>query len=162
MSELTTKYERRCRCGRTFMTTDTEMAKGLGRYCGDGCLERSIADEKGAMYDFNFKPKGASRQSRTYEALVWLFYPRYTRYKYRHYDFSFVGNPKDKTLYRMVWQGPETVKHGKDFPSPIPYKELDILFRVVFNKSPEAMFQTFLKASNSEFELLHLQATLIS
>lgn len=100
--------------------------------------------------------------TRTYEACVWFNYPKFTRYKYRHCDFSFVGNPKDKNLYKMVWEGPGAVKYGRDLPSPVPSKELEILFNVIFIKSPEAMFQAFLTAGKEELEMFHLQVVLIS
>jgi len=162
MSNYSTQYKRRCWCGKIFETTDTEMAKGSGRYCGDGCLEKFLEDSNGRIYLSNYKPKGADENSRTYKACVWFSYPKYTRYEYRHLDYSVVGNPKDKNLYKIVWEGPEAVKYSRDLPSPVSSRELEILFNVVFKKSPEAMFQAFLIAGKDELEMYHLQAVLIS
>ena len=162
MSNYSIKMERRCRCGKIFQTTDAEMAQGLGRYCGDECLEKSTETETGTIFLFNYKPRGAAENSRTYDATVWLQYPKYTRYKYRHYDYRFIGNPKDQKLYQMIWEGSGTVKCKKDLPWPVPFKELEILFTEIFKHSPEAMFQAILTAGIEELELLVIQAKLVS
>ena len=155
MSNCEKKWERRCRCGREFEVTDTEMANGLGRYCGDHCLNESIAREKGSMWDFNFRPRGGTR---TYEANVWFSYPRYTRYKYRHFDYRFIGDPQNKLLYRIVWEGRDRMKHSKNLPSPLTYRDLRIIFEHICGYSPEAMFQTILTAlaGKDDFESLLL------
>lgn len=59
MSNHSSKYERRCRCGKKFETTDTEMAEGSGRYCSAECLEKFLEDHEGKMYLFDYKPRGA-------------------------------------------------------------------------------------------------------
>jgi hypothetical protein len=161
MSDLNTIWERRCGCGKRFKASEIAMLYGLGRYCSTECFEKSLEDHEGQIYLLDYKPRGATEDTRTFEVCVRFDYPKFTRYKHKHCDFSFVGNPMEKNFSSIAWVGPECLKYCRSLPSPVTYGELVKLFTEVFKNSSEAMFRAIILAKKEEFELLHLQAALI-
>jgi hypothetical protein len=154
MSNQNSSWNRTCVCGNKYRVSRAEIIKGLGRYCGDECLNRAIEGQKGTLLMWYKLPDPRG----VYRAEIRLHKGSNA---YAAKNKYFLAGDKDTAIV-LIWTFMGGEAHGRALPTRICWKDIEVLWHGVFDKNAEAMFQALLTADEDALELWILQAKLVA